>query len=68
MIDPLLMSSITGLVGMIVGYIAKSKCTNFSCCYGLLDIKRDINCEVEIEVLKTNRSNVWKEYENNKNY
>jgi hypothetical protein len=63
-----MLSSITGLVGLLMGYIAKSKCSRFSCCYGLFYFDRDINSEIETEILQSNRSSsVWENFENNKN-
>ena len=41
----LLLASIT----MISKLCYKSKCSNISCCFGLLNIKRDVNIETEIQ-------------------
>jgi len=49
MIDPVLISSVTAVLGMIIGYVAKSKCNKFSCLWGMLNFDRDIDAEVEIE-------------------
>ena len=38
-----------GAFGMIAKLCYKSKCSNISCCYGLLNIKRQVEIESEIE-------------------
>lgn len=39
-----------GLVGLIVKYFFKSRCINFSCCFGLVSVQRDTKAENEIEI------------------
>lgn len=39
-----------GLVGVVVKYFFKSRCVNFSCCYGLISVQRDSKAENEIEI------------------
>lgn len=38
-----------GLLALIVRYCFRSKCTEIHVCYGLIDIKRDINSEIEFQ-------------------
>ena len=38
-----------GAFGMIAKLCYKSKCSNITCCYGLLNIKRQVEIESEIE-------------------
>ena len=40
---------IIGSVAMISKLCYKSKCSNISCCFGLLNIKRNVEMENEIE-------------------
>jgi len=37
----------TGLVALLVRYGFKSKCSNISLCFGLINIERDIEQEIE---------------------
>jgi hypothetical protein len=39
-----------GLIKFTITYCLKSKCSDFSICFGLLKIKRDVNVEKEIEI------------------
>ena len=36
-----------GAFGMIAKLCYKSKCSNITCCYGLIHIKREVNIEIE---------------------
>lgn len=48
----LLLSIITigsGVIGLIIRYTFRSKCTSVVCCFGLCHIERDIQRELEIE-------------------
>ena len=38
-----------GAFGMIAKLCYKSKCSNISCCYGLINIKRNVEIEIDIE-------------------
>ena len=38
-----------GAFGMIAKLCFKSKCSNISCCYGLIRIKRNVEIESDIE-------------------
>ena len=40
---------ILGSIAMISKLCYKSKCSNISCCFGLLNIKRNVKMEIEIE-------------------
>lgn len=35
------------VLGVCIRYTFRSKCTEVKCCYGLVDIKRDIEGEIE---------------------
>lgn len=39
----------TGLAGVLIRYSFKSKCSDVGLCCGLINIKRDIEAEVEAE-------------------
>ena len=39
-----------GAFGMICKLCYKSKCSNISCCFGLINIKRNVECEVENDI------------------
>lgn len=41
---------VAGLAGLIVKYFFKSRCIEFSCCYGLLKVERDSRAENDIEL------------------
>ena len=41
---------ITGSVGLALKFCLKSKCENFSCCYGLLSINRRVDLETQEEL------------------
>ena len=43
----LAISAITSLVSLILMYIYKSKCSNFSICFGLISVQRDTETEGE---------------------
>jgi hypothetical protein len=38
----------SALIGLIIRYSFRSKCEDFSCCFGCLKIHRDIRSEKEI--------------------
>lgn len=46
--------SCTGL-GLIIKSILKSKCSNFSFCWGLINVQRDVQLELEEEMINLNR-------------
>lgn len=41
---------ITGLIGLSIKYCLKSKCERFSLCFGLFEIKRRVDLEVQEEM------------------
>ena len=41
-----------GIVALIVRYAFKSKCTNVNLCYGLINITRDIEQEIESQEIE----------------
>ena len=40
-----IISIISGCIGLILRFCLKSKCINFRCCWGLIDIKRNNDIE-----------------------
>jgi hypothetical protein len=48
-------ATIAALAGLIIKSCYKSKCKEFSCCYGMLTIERDTNTEQLLDS-RTNRS------------
>ena len=38
-----IISIISGCISLILRYCLKSRCTNFKCCWGLIDIKKNNN-------------------------
>lgn len=42
-------SLITGSLAISFKYCLKSKCSNFSCCWGMINIDRDVILEDDIE-------------------
>lgn len=40
---------VAGLAGLVVRYFFKSKCTEFTCCYGLIKVERDSRAENDME-------------------
>lgn len=38
-----------GLLALLVRYAFRSKCTSVRCCFGLIDIQRDVDREDEIQ-------------------
>lgn len=41
-----------GIIGLLIRYGFKSKCTDVNMCFGLLNIKRDVNAEIEEEKME----------------
>lgn len=41
---------IGGILGLAIRYCLKSKCENFSCCWGLVDIDRRVDIEAQEEM------------------
>lgn len=41
---------ITGSIGLALKFCLKSKCKNFSCCFGMLTIDRDVEIEMKEEM------------------
>jgi hypothetical protein len=58
MIDSVFLLSVvtifSGIIGLIIRYTFRSKCSNINCCFGLCQIKRDIQREVEVEQAQAN--------------
>jgi hypothetical protein len=45
---------IAGIISAMLVYINRSKCVNFSLCFGLLKCVRNIDSEIQIEEFKIN--------------
>jgi len=43
-----------GFFGLVVRYCFKSKCSEVSCCFGLIKIERDIEQEIEQQNIENN--------------
>ena len=41
-----------GILGLLIRYGFKSKCTDVSLCFGVLNIKRDVKLEIEEEKME----------------
>lgn len=41
---------LTGSVGLTLKYCLKSKCRNLSCCWGLINVDRDVDIEAQEEM------------------
>jgi len=41
-----------GILGLVIRYGFKSKCTNVQMCFGLLAIQRDVQAEIEEEKIE----------------
>jgi hypothetical protein len=48
---------LVGALGTAMKYCLKSKCEQFNCCYGLFEIKRRVDLEVEEELKELNSRN-----------
>lgn len=44
------------IVGSILLYIYKSKCTNIRLCYGLVEVKRDVIGEEKVDINNQNNN------------
>jgi hypothetical protein len=54
-----------GFLGLVVRYCFKSKCSEVSCCFGLIRIDRDIEHEViEQEIEATNQQKIYRQNSN----
>jgi hypothetical protein len=51
-------SAVTSLGSLILMYIYKSKCSNFSICFGLISIQRDTEVEGENDRNQQNQAQV----------
>ena len=53
-----LVTILTGSIGLALKFCLKSKCRNFKCCWGLIDVDRDIDIEAqeEMKVLELGRN------------
>jgi len=47
-----------GILGLLVRYSFRSKCTDVSMCFGCFRIQRDVNAELEEEKIETKNDNV----------
>jgi hypothetical protein len=47
-------SILTGSLALAFKYCLKSKCENFSCCFGLLNINRRVDLEVQQDIEMNN--------------
>jgi hypothetical protein len=53
-----------GFLGLVVRYCFKSKCSEVSCCFGLIKIDRDIEHEVieqQQEIESTNQQKIYRQ-------
>ena len=41
-----------GIIGLVIRYGFKSKCTDVNMCCGMIAIKRDVNAEIEEEKME----------------
>lgn len=41
---------LTGSIGLALKFCLKSKCRNFSCCWGLIQVRRDVDIEAQEEM------------------
>lgn len=48
---------ITGFLGLTIRFCLKSKCEDISICFGLLNIKRRVDLETDIEMNNDNVNN-----------
>ena len=48
---------ITGFLGLTIRFCLKSKCEDISVCFGLLNIKRRVDLETDIEMNDDNVNN-----------
>lgn len=46
-----------GVLGLLIKYGFKSKCSNVSCCFGLIEIVRDIKSEIVEQELGSHHEN-----------
>jgi hypothetical protein len=56
-----------GFLGLVVRYCFKSKCSEVSCCFGLIKIDRDIEHEVveqQQEIEATNQQKIYRQNSN----
>jgi len=44
------------IVGSVLLYIYKSKCSNVKLCYGLIEVKRDVSGEEKVDINSQNNS------------
>lgn len=53
-----IISIISGCIGLILRFCLKSRCSNFNCCWGLINIKRNNDIEEGKEEGKEDISNI----------
>jgi hypothetical protein len=56
-------SVVLGALGLSAKYCLKSKCSEFSICWGLFKIKRDVELEVKEEIAELEMGNKSEEKE-----
>ena len=44
-----ILTILVGLTSMIIKICYKSKCSDINCCYGLINIKRNVEIETDVE-------------------
>lgn len=53
MADPVFLLSVvtifSGIIGVLIRYAFRSKCSNINCCFGFCQVERDIQREIDIE-------------------
>ena len=45
-----ILTVLTGSIGLAFRYCLKSKCENFSCCWGMIKINRNVDIEAQEEI------------------
>jgi hypothetical protein len=53
-----------GFFGLVVRYCFRSKCSEVSCCFGLLKIERDIEHEVAEEQIEATNQKIYRQNSN----
>lgn len=55
--DSVFWITIAGMLFGVIGVVMKSRCRQFSCCWGVFQIERDIQAEIEFEQMRTRQLN-----------
>jgi hypothetical protein len=53
-----------GFLGLVVRYCFKSKCSEVSCCFGLIRIDRDIEHEVAEQEIEATNQKIYRQNSN----